>query len=127
MSLKQKYYQVVKKIASTTTYVNSGSGFWDHTCVGPILKGSGVCESIAKLFLYFCQRLQLPCAILTGTLNGIPHAWNMIEINNTLRYIDVTSLLNTSFCYALFPIVMFQNEDDLRQNGYKWEKTTSIP
>lgn len=51
MSLEQQYYHVVRNIATATTYVDSGSGFWDHTCAGPVLRGSGVCEAIAKLFL----------------------------------------------------------------------------
>lgn len=120
MPLEQKYYQVVRNIASTTTYVDSGSGFWDHTCAGPALRGSGVCESIAKLFLFFCQRLQLPCTIITGTLNDSPHAWNMVELKSGIRYLDVTGLLSTSVCYTLFPNAIFRGEDELRKNGYAW-------
>jgi hypothetical protein len=120
MSMEQQYYQIVRKISSTTTYVDSGSAFWDHTAAGPVLKGSAVCEGIAKLFLFFCQRLQLPCAIVTGTLNGGPHAWNMVEHKNGLRYVDVTGLLNSANCYAFFPLALFRTERQLQQAGYEW-------
>ena len=120
MSLEQQYYHVVRNIVTATTYVDSGSGFWDHTCVGPVLRGSGVCEAIAKLFLFFCQRLQLPCAIITGTLNGSPHAWNMVELKSGIRYLDVTGLLNVASSYPLFSFVVFRTEKQLYQMGYKW-------
>lgn len=120
MSIEQQYFQVAKNISSSTTYVDTGSGFWDHTCAGPILKGSGVCEGIAKLFLFFCQRLQLPCTIVAGTLNGIPHAWNMVELKNGKRYVDVTGILNSIDFYAIFPRALFRTEKQLHQAGYKW-------
>lgn len=120
MALEQQYYHVVRNIAASTTYVDSGSGFWDHTCAGPVLRGSGVCESIAKLFLFFCQRLQLPCAIITGTLNERPHAWNMVELKSGARYLDVTSLLNLASGYSIFPLAMFRTERQLHEIGYKW-------
>ena len=120
MSLEQQYYHVVRNIATATTYVDSGSGFWDHTCAGPVLRGSGVCESIAKLYLFFCQRLQLPCAIITGTLNGSPHAWNMVELKSGIRYLDVTGLLNLASRYLLFSFAVFRTEKQLYQLGYKW-------
>lgn len=120
MSLEQEYYHVVRNIATSTTYVDSGSGFWDHTCAGPVLRGSGVCESIAKLFLFFCQRLQLPCAIVTGTLHEIPHAWNMVERNSETKYIDVTSLLNVFLPCSLLPSTIYKNKTQLHLSGYKW-------
>ena len=121
MSLEQQYYHVVGNIASATTYVDSGSGFWDHTCAGPVLRGSGVCEGIAKLFLFFCQRLQLPCAIITGALNDSSHAWNMVELKSGIRYLDVTGLLNLANSYSLFPFAVFRTERQLHQMGYKWK------
>lgn len=120
MTLEQQYYHVVRNITSATTYIDSGSAFWDHTCAGPVLRGSGVCEGIAKLFLFYCQRLQLSCAIVTGTLNEIPHAWNMVELRGRIRYLDVTGLLNLANGYSTFPLAMFRTERQLHQMGYKW-------
>lgn len=120
MTLEQRYYHVARNIASSTTYVDSSSGFWDHTCAGPVLKGSGVCEGISKLFLFLCQRLQLPCAIVTGTLHEIPHAWNMVERNSEIKYIDVTGLLNDFLLCSIFPSTIYKNKTQLHLSGYKW-------
>lgn len=118
-SAEKQYYQVINRISKTITYVDSGSAFWDHTCAA-VLRGTAVCEGIAKLFLYYCQRNQLPCAVVTGTLNGSPHAWNMVETNAGICYVDVTGLLSSTSLYILHPITLFKTEAQLRQNGYNW-------
>lgn len=118
-SAEKQYYQVINRISETITYVDSGSAFWDHTCAA-VLRGTAVCEGIAKLFLYYCQRSQLPCAVVTGTLNGSPHAWNMVETTAGIRYVDVTCLLSSASLYMLYPVVLFKTEVQLRQNGYTW-------
>lgn len=118
-SAEKQYYQVINRISKTIAYVDSGSAFWDHTCAA-VLRGTAVCEGIAKLFLYYCQRNQLPCAVVTGTLNGSPHAWNMVETNAEICYVDVTGLLSSTSLYILHPITLFKTEVQLRQNGYNW-------
>lgn len=119
MSAEKQYYQVINRISKTITYVDSGSAFWDHTCAA-VLRGTAVCEGVAKLFLYYCQRNQLPCALVSGTLNDSPHAWNMVETNAGIRYVDVTALLSSAPLYILHPGAVFKAEVQLRQNGYKW-------
>lgn len=117
---EQQYYHVARHIASSTAYIDSGSGFWDHTCAGPGLKGTAVCEGIAKLFLFFCQRLQLPCAIVTGSLNGTPHAWNMVDLHGRIRYIDVTGMLHIASRCPILPLALFRTESQLHLLGYEW-------
>ena len=122
ISVDQAYFLVARNIALSIRYRNSGSAFWDHTAAGPILGHRAVCEGIAKLFLFFCQQLELPCAIVTGTLNGVPHAWNMIEPENGIRrYLDLTGLLGSYFLFLLPPKCIFQSEEKLRRQGYVWK------
>jgi len=99
-SREEIYFMIAKEIATTTEYVDSNNAFWEHTVAGPVLTHRAVCEGIAKMFLFLCQRLNLPCAIITGTLNGAPHAWNMIELNGVRKYIDVTAALETISLYT---------------------------
>lgn len=120
-SVADVYLQIAKKIASTTKYVDSGSVFWDHTLVGPALRHTAVCEGVSKFFLFCCQRTGLPCAIVTGTLHGVPHAWNMVELTPYGRvYLDVTGMLQSRFHgMPLYPSP-FRTEQQLRRNGYQW-------
>lgn len=121
-SQEAAYFAIAKEIASTTKYVDSNSAFWDHTVAGPVLCHSAVCEGIAKTFLFLCQRVGAgtPCAIITGTLNGVPHAWNMVELNGVRKYVDVTAALQTISLYSLMPTAFFKSEQALRTSGYRW-------
>lgn len=119
-SREEIYFMIAKEIATTTKYVDSNNAFWEHTVAGPGLAHRAVCEGIAKMFLFLCQRFDVPCAIITGTSNGVPHAWNMIELNGGRKYIDVTSVLQTISPYTLVPAALFKSEQTLRRNGYDW-------
>ncbi len=118
LSPEEKYYRTVAEIAANTTYHNSGSVFWEHTAAGPVLGHTAVCEGIAKLFLFFCQHLNLPCAVVTGTLNDVPHAWNMVTLNDSIRFVDVTGLLTTASAFADCPEAIFQTRETLSSRGY---------
>lgn len=119
-SLGSRYKTIIKHIVSTVHYNDTGSAFWDHTAAGPILNSehTAVCEGIAKLFLLYCQHLYIPCAIVIGTLNGSPHAWNLIEYNGTVRYIDITSFVGSTgiICLSLYT----KTEEQLLRDGYQW-------
>ena len=111
---------VIRQITSSNKYENTQSHFWDHTAAGPVLRHSAVCEGIAKLFLFLCQRLELPCAIVMGRLEGEGHAWNMIELSGRRMYIDVTELVNTPRQYLLTESRFFKSREKLIQSGYTW-------
>ena len=115
---EQTYFRIAEEIAASTRYRNSGSAFWDHTAAGPTLRHSAVCEGVAKLFLFLCQRQALDCAVITGSVRGIPHAWNMVEVNGTRTYLDVTALLQRIEFYRLWPRAIFLSLPQLQRQGY---------
>lgn len=117
----QAYFLLAREIGANTRYVNTGSTFWEHTAAGPVLCHRSVCEGIAKLFLFYCQRLELPCALVTGELQGVPHAWNVVEPEGEGKYIDVTALLQTIRLLPPISGVAFQREETLRRLGYSWD------
>lgn len=114
------YTEIIYDILRTVSYKDTKSAFWDHTAAGPVLHHTAVCEGIAKLFLFYCQRLDQPCAVIAGNLNGQPHAWNLIEIRGERKYVDITSALNSSFVPALFPKSLYKSRDCLIKYGYSW-------
>lgn len=116
---EEAYFLTAKEITSTTKYVDTNSAFWDHTVAG-VLRHSAVCEGIAKLFLFYCQKVNIPCAIVIGSLNDEPHAWNMVEINGIKKYIDITAVLPIFSLYKVFPKGVLKNEQYLRRTGYNW-------
>lgn len=120
-SLESQYALISNHIVSSVHYMDTGSAFWDHTAAGPILSADHtcVCEGVAKLFLLYCQRLLLPCILVTGMLHGVGHAWNAIEYRGRLRYIDLTALLSRPLHWgtSFHP----QTAEQLQRAGYEWD------
>lgn len=120
---ENRYHRIARCIASDVRYQqeHNEDALLFHSITGALLNHRSVCEGIAKLFLLYCQHLQLPCVLIYGTLGGQPHAWNMVETKQGLRHIDVTAELGfagvTGFC---MPGLMKRGET-LRAQGYSWE------
>lgn len=50
-----------------------------------------VCAGYSSAFQYLCQRMGVPCAYISGTATGRgDHAWNLVDIDGTNTYVDVT-------------------------------------
>lgn len=62
-----------------------------HTAEGSLLEGVGVCDSFAKALQLIYSRAGINSIIVLGSLDGNPHAWNMVKINNEWYHVDLTS------------------------------------
>ena len=50
-----------------------------------------VCEGYARAFKLVCDRLSIPCLLISGTGNGEDHMWNYVRMEDGLWYgVDVT-------------------------------------
>lgn len=65
------------------------AGIMPWTSYGAIINGLCVCEGYSRAMQLICQRLGIPCSLVTGNAGG-PHMWNIIEIGGELYYLDVT-------------------------------------
>lgn len=56
-----------------------------------ILAGSGICQDYAGLYRILADAAGIPCWIETGnTSSGVPHAWNVVNIDGVKYHIDAT-------------------------------------
>ena len=51
----------------------------------------GVCEAYSYTFKALCNLSGLRCHVVTGILDGVNHAWNIVGIDGSFYHIDVTS------------------------------------
>ncbi len=57
-----------------------------------LVDGSADSEGIALAYQLLCQRAGLTCQLIQGTLDGSPHWWNLVELEEDLwRHVDVTA------------------------------------
>lgn len=94
--------------------------------MGVFKHNEAVCEGIAKAFKYLCNQMNVEKVIIVegissqeGVGNHIPHAWNMVKIDDKYSHVDVTWDLEIS-----------RNSKSLRYDYYmipdKWIKKDHV-
>ena len=72
----------------------------NHSLVGPIMNGRGVCEGISFAFDFLLKRKGFDCTVVTGTCEGEGHMWNVVCLNGNNYHIDVTNdITQTDSCF----------------------------
>ena len=68
--------------------------FYTHNILGIMTLNKGVCESYSETFKYLCNLLNINCVTAEGigkTKKGDEeHAWNVVNINDSWYFLDVT-------------------------------------
>ena len=125
-SIQEKYHYVLSACIDGLSYKDTGSAVYDHTIIGPLLSHTAVCEGISKQFLLYCQYLNLPCMIVCGRLNGMPHAWNIIELQGNIRHIDLTEVVGQLKKCSSFRLLHHYSSSQQTTRGYTWNNCPLI-
>ncbi len=62
-----------------------------HSAYGSIIDKSAVCDGITKAYQIILNKLDIENIFVEGTTEGVPHAWNMIKLDEEYYHIDLTS------------------------------------
>ena len=84
----QKVYRIADFIADHFTYDDS---LVIHDISNMIDKGVGVCQAYSLLFYKMATAAGLEVDMQDGTLEGTPHLWNAVKINENWYHVDVTN------------------------------------
>ncbi len=73
-------------------------------CISALIGKSGsdgpVCEGYARAMSVLCKKAGVPCVLVEGTLNGGPHLWNMVKLEDGTWYAtDATNADNGENSY----------------------------
>ncbi len=77
-------------LCDLVTYDSSTYG--NSTAAVALLEGRAVCEGYTRAMMLLCRMAGIPCSFVRGTNkeNGESHAWNVLLLDGTACYTDVT-------------------------------------
>lgn len=96
MTTEEKAKAIHDYLINNTTYDidNYNAGTIPKTSYkveGVLIKKKAVCQGYAETYFMFMQILDIPCKMISGTGNGEPHAWNLVQLSDGKWYhIDCT-------------------------------------
>lgn len=90
LGMKEKALWLHDVLIKNVTY-SSADKIKAHNLVGVVAEKRAVCEGIAMAYKYLCDISDIPCIYVSGTLDNERHGWNMVWIDNTPFFTDVTN------------------------------------
>lgn len=92
--------------AEGSDYTKAGMSEFEDSfnTYGILVNGKGVCMSYAYSYRLLCDMSGVECIVITGYLDGnLPHAWNMIRLDDEWYEIDCTNnAVTTGIPYFLY-------------------------
>ncbi len=86
-------YQRVEKIANyMDTHFDYDDSLTKYDAYSLITTKEGVCQAYGELFYLLAKGARIPVRNQSGELEGTPHLWNLVKINDAWYSIDVTNL-----------------------------------
>lgn len=87
-----KYDDAALENAKKNNYMTVDKEFDDsYTAYGIMVKKVGVCASYARTYKLLSDLAGLDSIVVTGYLEGVPHAWNKVEVNGKWYNVDPTN------------------------------------
>lgn len=78
------------------------------TTYGIMVKKVGVCQSYAMTYKMLGDLAGVENIVVTGTMNGVPHAWNKVKIGEEWLHVDSTNNETNSG----IPYMVYQSNDE---------------
>ena len=85
------------------------------TAYGALVSGRAVSDGYALAFKALCDKLGLECTVVSGSLNGIAHKWNIVTIDDDSYNIDAAMCDENGISTAFL-----KNDDDFSQT-HSWD------
>ena len=79
--------------------------------------GKTTCQGYAMTAYKMFKLVGIENRIITGTLNGVAHGWNLVKVNGTWYHIDITNNDYTNDIHRF----LLKSDSYLTKEGFVWE------
>lgn len=114
--------QLGERLMETTKYDTATDDSGEYTtqnlaatAYGALISGSAVSEGYAMAYKALCDELGIECYVVTGQLNGKPHAWNIVALEGNYYHIDIGMCDLNGIATAFL-----KNDTDMKKT-YSWD------
>lgn len=80
--------QMTTHLVKYTSFVPNGSGRIADSSYGAICENRATDQGFARALLYMCEQQAIECYYVSGTLNGMDMAWNIVKVGENYYHID---------------------------------------
>ena len=101
-----------------------------HTAYGALINKEAVCDGITKAYQLILGKLGIENYIVTGYIDKVPHAWNLVNINGNWLHVDITSnkYVKDSNGNTIEPVHTYFNVNtEFIQDTHVIDKLESLP
>ena len=102
MTAADKALRIYEEMVNNNEYdfsdsIDSDCFQYNHTILGPLLEGKGVCEAFAKTYKLLLNAADVKCLIVDGDSENIAqpgedvgHSWNIVKVDDDCFHVDIT-------------------------------------
>lgn len=85
----EREWAIADYLARSLTYAPRDTNL-SHTMQGALIEGIAVCDGYSKSLMYLLNSIGIPTQFVTGTADGVPHAWNLVKLEEGYYHVDLT-------------------------------------
>lgn len=124
MSDYEKALYIYEYVVGNISYVEDAP--YNQSLYSAVL-GESVCRGYANAFKYLCDEINIPCMIVSGTLEGQGHAWNIVYLDGQWSHVDCTAGDDMSHTDVAVDYSWFGVSDELINLSHLPSDTSILP
>ena len=87
------------------------------SAAGPLTSQKAVCEGISKLACFIMREKGIDSTIITGIAHdGVPHAWNLLEVDGKKLHADITYDIGISVPHSIQHKYFLLSQDEIARD-----------
>ncbi|UOO36995.1 hypothetical protein IZU99_06880 [Oscillospiraceae bacterium CM] len=87
-----------------------------NTAYDALITGVADSSGYARAFNALCDKLRIPCVIVSGTFAGQAHTWNIVTLDGHAYHIDVSQCDENGIAAAFL-----KNDTEMKNSSYSWD------